>query len=132
MNGLPVCRGLILCEQLIVEEGSKNVTLVNCFSGRIVDDFPSPPQRLVVYAVLAGGRGTIPVTLRVVRLSDGEIILNQAQPCRFADPLGEVRFVYRLTTLIYSDPSWYEFALVSGSEVLAQTRIRVRLRGTSP
>jgi hypothetical protein len=69
------------------------------------------------------------VTLRVTRLLDGERILDQSQPYQFTDPLEEVRFVYRLASLVYPDHGWYEFALVSGPEVLAQTRVRVRLRG---
>lgn len=34
MKHYPIAIGLVLCEQIIVEEGTKNVTPVNCFSVR--------------------------------------------------------------------------------------------------
>ena len=34
MSQRPVAIGLLLCEQLIIEEGTKNVTPVNCFTQR--------------------------------------------------------------------------------------------------
>ena len=43
MSQRPVVVGLLLCESLIVEEGTHNVTLVNCFSKRKAKRFPSEP-----------------------------------------------------------------------------------------
>ena len=40
MSQRPVAIGLLLCEQLIVEEGTKNASLVNCFTQRIGESFP--------------------------------------------------------------------------------------------
>jgi hypothetical protein len=40
MTQRPVAVGLLLCEQVIIEEGTRNVTPVNCFSPRAVERFP--------------------------------------------------------------------------------------------
>ena len=63
MFELPVVRGVFLCENVIVEERSRNVSLINCFTRKLVDQFPTPPQRLVVCAVFANGLGKIPIEL---------------------------------------------------------------------
>ena len=41
MNHRPVAIGLLLCEQVIVEEGTHNVTPVNCFNVRELEEFPA-------------------------------------------------------------------------------------------
>ncbi len=61
MFELPVVRGVFLCENVIVEERSRNVSLINCFSRRLAEQFPTPPQRFVLYAVFVNGLGTIPI-----------------------------------------------------------------------
>jgi hypothetical protein len=53
----PIALGLTICEKIIVEEKTRNVTLVSCFSKLIVEGFPSPSQRFAVYAVLTDGLG---------------------------------------------------------------------------
>ena len=40
----PVVSTLLLCEQVVVEETTRNVTLVNCFGQKQVDSFPSEPS----------------------------------------------------------------------------------------
>ena len=34
----PIAIGLSVCEQVIVEEESRNVSLINCFSRRTIED----------------------------------------------------------------------------------------------
>jgi len=51
MNQCPVVLGLTLCEQVITDAKSRNVTLVNCFTHRLVELFPSEPISFVVFAV---------------------------------------------------------------------------------
>jgi hypothetical protein len=48
----PTAIALSLCEQIIVEEITHNVTLVNCFTRLRVHELPSPPQSLIVFVSL--------------------------------------------------------------------------------
>ena len=41
MAKVPIAISLSLCEQVVVEERTHNVTLVNCFMRRTLDHFPS-------------------------------------------------------------------------------------------
>jgi len=61
----PVALGLNVCEKIVVEEGTKNVTLVNCFSKMFVDGFPSGPRRFAVHAALRDGQGRANISLNV-------------------------------------------------------------------
>ena len=62
----PVALGL--CEKAIVEEGTKNLTLVNTFTTMFVDGFPSPPQRFAAYAALTDGLGNATIQLGLTHL----------------------------------------------------------------
>ncbi len=65
----------------------------------------------------------------MTRLHDGEEVLSHTVPVVFTDPLVDFRFVYRFRTLVFPDVGSYEFALLSGSEQLASTRVDVALLG---
>jgi hypothetical protein len=55
MKQLPVAVGLLVCEKLIIEKDTENITPVNCFRERLVRQFPSEPLTLVIYAILTNG-----------------------------------------------------------------------------
>jgi hypothetical protein len=92
----PTVVGLPVCEQVVVEEGTKNVTLVNCFTALKVSKFPSEPRRFVVFAVLTDGAGDVNLEVVITRLEDNEEIYRQSARVRFADRLREVRFIFRV------------------------------------
>ena len=53
----PVAINLTVCEQLIVEEKSRNITLVNCLARLRGREIPSEPHRLVILAWITDGIG---------------------------------------------------------------------------
>ena len=75
---LPVACGLFLCERIIIEEGTRYVTLVNVFTEREATDFPSDPLACAVYASLVSGRGIIPMKLSVSRLNDLSVVYEKS------------------------------------------------------
>jgi hypothetical protein len=73
MSPLPVVLGLTICEKIIVEEGTKNLTLISTFNKINVDSFPSAPQKFNVFTVLTEGQGHGTINDYQVILSlDGE------------------------------------------------------------
>lgn len=54
----PQVLGLTLCEKAIVEEGTKNITLVSAFTRLVSEEFPTLRQRFALHTVLTGGLGT--------------------------------------------------------------------------
>jgi hypothetical protein len=121
----PVAVGLTVCEKLIVEERTRNVTLVNCFTGLKVREVPSPPLNLTVYASLTDGMGERTVSVLLLRLDTLEDVFAQDQPVVFSDPLQEVRIVFRFAQLTFPVAGRYQFSLLADGELVAQRVVRV-------
>jgi hypothetical protein len=125
MNQLPNAVGLILCEKVVIEERTRNATLVNHitrFPGRT---FPTPPQSFVVYAVLTDGLGDATMSLVASRLDTFEDIAVHEWPKAFSDPLRDIRLVLRLAHLSFPAPVRYQFSLLADGEWVAQCVLQV-------
>jgi hypothetical protein len=128
MNPFPSVLGLTLCEKAIVEEHTRNITLVSTFSRFVLDEFPSPPQRFVLYIVLTGGlgRGIIDLVIRHVE-TDEENYTNRLQ-VDFPDRVGEVRVLFRINRCSFPRPGEYQLTFMLDGEWLAHRRLQVAER----
>jgi hypothetical protein len=115
----PVAVGLALCEQVIVEETTRNITLVNCFTRLHLRNLPAEATRLAVFAALTDGIGDATISLVVHRLDTMEELYNQEYRVRFSDPLQEVRVLFRLNRLVFPSAVRYQFALMADGELIA-------------
>ena len=79
MKQRPLAIGLLLCEQIIIEEKTRNVTLVNCFTLRTVEQIPYALS-FVAYAVLTDGAGEIPLEVRILALIIWRRSINEPYP----------------------------------------------------
>jgi len=125
MIRLPTVIGLLVCERVIVEKETDNLSLINCFTRKKVESFPSEPQRFAVVAFMTDGMGEIPMELNITRLDTLEVIEEQVFRLRFSDPLQEVRFFFRWTTCVFPEAGQYDIYLLAEGELLAQHRIHV-------
>ena len=126
MSQKPAAIGLLVCEQVIVEETTRNVTPVNCFTRRFVEQFPSEPIALVVFAILKDGIGEIRLNLVISRLDTYDEILQRSVLVRFAGPLQEVRCLFRIQGCSFPVSGEYEFALFADLEPIALRTIRIK------
>jgi uncharacterized protein DUF6941 len=125
----PVAVGLLACETVIVDEQTRMVTPVNCFSRRGFVAFPSEPVSFVVLATLTDGIGEGTLELLIERL-DGEApeeVYQVLQTCRFPGPLNEVRCTVRIRGLSFPAPCHYQVSLLVDGELIAQRRLRLFL-----
>ncbi len=125
MAQIPTVLGLLVCEQVVVEERSHNVTLVNCFTRRNVEAFPSERQRFAVFAALTDGLGDVEIKLVVQRLETQQEIYQESRGLRFADRLQEVRFLFRVTTCAFPAAGPYDVILFADGSELARHRIQI-------
>ncbi len=121
----PQARSLIVCDYLVVEEGSRNVSLVNCFCRKNFEQFPSRPIDLAVYCPLSNGFGQFPMTLRIERLSTLQLIYEHRSTPMFLDRLAEVRYYVKIKGLRFPAPGSYGASLRIEHDVLAETRFEV-------
>src|SRR5438046_2751611 len=127
----PVVIGLTLCETVIIDADTRNVTLVNCFSHRQVPGVPSGPVPFVVFALLTDGIGEGPLTVRIRRLDTLDVVYRQEQTVRFPDPLAESRFRFRVRSCRFPVTGMYEVQLHADGEMLAHRRLQISLLGGS-
>src|SRR5207244_3355115 len=116
---------LTICEKVIVEEGTKNVTLVSTFTKLLADTFPTSPQKFTVYTVLTGGVGDGIIDLIVRDLETDQVVHEARLPVRFSDRLMELRVLFRVTSCVFPSPGAYQFTLLLDGDWLAQRRINV-------
>jgi hypothetical protein len=116
--------GLAVCEQVIVEEGTRNITLVNCFTRLRVGELPSA-GRLANFAMLTDGLGDGTVSVVVENLENLEEVFAQQNPIRFSDSLQEVRILFRLSRLSFPVAGRYQITLFVDSDPVAHRVIAV-------
>lgn len=127
MAELPITRGLFLCENVIVEETTRKVSLINCFTKLFVEAFPSPPQQFYAFAILTNGYGTMPLRFVLTDLYDGSELLEHEGVLEFADPLDERRALIPVRNMVFDTPGLYEISLESNGAYLARARLELRV-----
>ena len=128
----PNAIGLVVCQQAVIEEGTRNMTLVDAFNRLTLGTFPTPPQHFTVYALLTDGLGTMTLTMNVAPLDTLEPILTRSWQATFPDALYELRLVARTKSVCFPAPGRYEINLLAEGEMLARRVITlVREEGQS-
>ena len=125
----PVALGLNVCEKIVVEEGTKNVTLVNCFSKMFVDGFPTGPQPFAVHSTLRDGQGRANINLVVARSDTHEVVYSQQGTIDFPNRLTEVRTLFRLKKCSFPASGRYVLTLLIDGDWVAQREIDIVTRG---
>ena len=127
----PLSIGLTLCHSTIIEEGTKNLTLVGSFLGFRSANFPFTPAPFSVVSLLVGGHGEGEVDLAVTRLETDEEVFALHRRLSFRDRLTEVQVVFRLGNCELPEPGAYLMTLLMDGEWVAQRRFQVSYRESS-
>jgi hypothetical protein len=125
----PIALAFILCEQNIVEEATRNLTPVNCFSQRAVSQTPSETFPFVALAQLANGDGDMSLGVIIQRLDNLDEIYRRFVKVRFPDPLQEARFTMRIADCSFPVTGYYQVMLMAENEIIAQRKLRIQLKG---
>lgn len=121
----PQAVSLMLCDQVVFEQGTQKPYLLGVFTGVAVDSIPTAPQRFDLFAALTDGLGDIPITLSAVHLETNQEIYAQELTVSFPDPLQVVNLRFRVRQLVYEATGTYLFALTANDQELAARRMRV-------
>lgn len=127
MNPTPIVIGLTICEKAIVEERTKNVTLVSIFSKVNLAQFPSS-YPFVAYADLTEGFGIAIIDLVVASLDNEEVIYNHQVTEQFVSPLAEQRILIRVNGCIFPQPGKYQVSLFVDGEPLVRRILTIGQR----
>ena len=121
----PVAVGLTVCETIIVDEQTRNVTPVNCFRRWRVAGFPSEPFPFVVFAWLTDGigQGRLEVVIQRLDADEPKVVYRISLPCQFTNPLDEVRLTIRIRDCVFPIAGAYAVNLLADGELVAHKRL---------
>ena len=125
----PNAVGLKVCQQAIVEERTRHVTLVNCFRKLTFATFPAPGVAFTVCVVLTDGIGEFDLHLAIAPLSTLEDLAVRSWKAKFSDPLKERWFLVPFHNWHFPAPESYQVHLRIGQEVVAQAIFKVVQKG---
>lgn len=131
MSQRPAAVGMLVCEQVILEEGTHNATPVNCFTHRTVRQFPSERLGFAVFAILSDGSGEIRLDLTIQRLDTLEELHERSVTASFKDQLQEISCVFRIRDFSFPIAGAYQVSLFADKELIALRRFRVTKRANS-
>lgn len=103
----PIALGLTICEQVIVEQGTLNVSLIGNFTTFRANQFPYFPRPFCIFASLSGGKGEAEITLTITEIASDEEIQVQTRRLVFPDRFTEVHLLFRLAECEFPSPGAY-------------------------
>lgn len=125
MVPMPLALTLNVCDYVLVEETTRNVSLIGSFSRIQAATFPFI-RPFCVYAAYTGGQGEAEVELNITHLESDEGVYSLQRRVRFPDRLAEVRILFRVFECEFPDAGSYLFTLLIDGEWTAHRRIHVR------
>jgi len=128
MDETPRLSELYICEKVIFEQGSGNVSLLNIFQTRVVDSFPSEPFPIVVYGALTDGYGAFTIEFRIVHLESDALVYRQSMAMVFTDRLQHASLICRLNKLSFKSQGKHDITVLLNGELPALATINVRKR----
>jgi len=121
----PTALPLTLCDQVIVEEGTKKVSLIGSFRKLYARSFPFVPLPFCVFATLTGSQAEGAITLTVREAESDEEVYSVTHRVAFPDRFAEGRVVFRLADCAFPKPGAYLFTLAVDDDWVAHRRLQI-------
>lgn len=125
MSHVPTAIGILLCDRVIVDETTHNVTPVDVFNLRLLDSIPGQATFFAL-AWLADGEGELSAEILIKRLDNLEEIYRDKKVLTFKDRLHDARFLARIRGCMFPAAGYYEIILLIGGELIAHRKFRVQ------
>ncbi len=123
----PTCVGLVLCEKFVVEENSRNLTLVNCFQRLAVAELPWTAEPFYLYFCLTDGIGAGTLLVEIAD-ADGLARVDEIPiAIQFDDPTKRKRLVASVTGCTFEAPGRYQVTITADNEFVALSVFDVEL-----
>jgi hypothetical protein len=126
----PVAVGLKLSKMAVVEEKTRNVTLVNCFRRLKVVSVAETLRPFVASAILTDGLGVADFALTVTRLETMENVHEQFWQGNFFDPMERVWLLFPIEDCLVPAPGRYQITLSVESEPITHCILEILEKGS--
>ena len=128
MTPIPTSQGLLICERVIVEEGTGMPSCVGIFTVLDCDEFPVAAPPFYVFSPLTNSVGRCTIKITVTELEDMNVIVEHQSPFQLYDRLQIAFFHLRLTDVEYTAAGRYEYSLYVDADLIAQTTLLIQER----
>jgi hypothetical protein len=136
MTPTPTLLGFYICEQVIVDQRSRNPSLISVYTGRGFLGFPTDRVPFSLFCSLTDGLGKGRIRLEVSRLLPDDVEPDQENVLYVRDEElvcpgrhAIVHSVFRIRDLSFPEEGVYQFPLSIDGEWIASRRLRVYLSG---
>jgi hypothetical protein len=131
----PECLALVLCDSVVEDVRTRNKSLINMFNGILTPSVPVRHDRMCAYAAFGGGRGQVPIALRLCRDAEYEVdLLRLGGTVEFPpnDPQAVVDLVFEVRGFVFPQLGGYTFELRCDDQILAMRRFTVSKAPVKP
>lgn len=116
----PQALALVICDLVLRDEKSHNVSLVGLFNAILAGRFPARHDRMHVFVSLTHGHGKIPCRLECTG-PDDKVIFRLDGHVEFKNPLGVIDANFELRGVVFPTPGPYVLELsCAGVPVIAR------------
>lgn len=123
----PVLLSIIICDQVIIDSITRNVSIIAAFETISAQKYPARHPRLALFCQLTNGRGKTKITLRLVDVQqEDEIMFEQTVEQEFKDVRQIANFAFNIGGIVFPHPGEYRFQIYAGTELLGERRIICR------
>lgn len=129
---VPLSSGLILCDNVIIEERTRNASLINIFTARRVDAVPDVLNPFYAFAMVTSGHGECDLDFKITFLEDELEVCSIRGKQAFPGPLTAVRLVLKIERCRVPDFGIYQAALFFDGEWVAERNFRILPKGSRP
>jgi hypothetical protein len=128
MSELPVVQGLLICEQVVIDARTRNISFTNRFTAFRVDQFPSPPRQFAVFASLTNGFGEHELRLELEDLQTGDVMVRDVHSVLFPDRLADAPVIFKINEVVFPHEGSYQLSLFVSGEPLSRLRFNILTR----
>lgn len=128
MTPAPISQGLMLCERVIVEDGTGMPSCIGVFTVFDCDEFPVMVPPFYVFSPLTNAVGRCTMSIIIRELDDLNVITQHESPFELSDRLRIEYFHVRLLNVVFPRAGRFEVSLHADDDMIAQTTLTVEER----
>jgi hypothetical protein len=120
----PQALSLLLAETHISDARTGQNSLIGILDHVHGNRYPVMLTRLCIFAELTNGRGTVPVSMRIIDADEARPpVLTGNMEVAFPDPLAVSQLAFGAGGVLFPEPGEYRVQLLSGGHLLLERRL---------
>lgn len=129
---IPSVVAMLVCDQVIAEQGSGKKSLIGIFENVNAIVFPTP-LRVAVYAKLRDAHGHYKFRIRLVKLKDEKVVIDLDLEADIPDPTNPTELGINILGIMIPEAGKYEFQLYGNDIYLHRATMNaIQVQGGLP